>query len=216
MEAKAYKLCLIWQSAMDKELPNYYKNRLSKGDPRKSLLFKYCYKLARETNGLIPDNQYKFYILAQIRSLKMISDGTVHALIEPGCLVGDKAWRRWKLWKQQFEKQKLTTASDEISKEIKSTGIQVLAELKRTRNFFTSNFGENYRKEDIEGVIKNKEIIKWAAFSKVSPYYLILSPLIKNNFSDIENIFSIDSNFYKKSITPEVEKVFKEMFSWDD
>ncbi len=215
LEAKAFKVCLIWQATMDQELPKYHKIRLPKGDPRKSLLFKYCYKLVRETIGLIPDDQYKFYVLAQIRSLKMISDGTVHALIEPGCLVGDKAWRRWKIWKYKFEKQSTKSLFEGDSSDIKAVDSQIAADFKRTRNFFATNFGEAYGRKEVEGAIASKDIIKWAAFSKVSPYYLIISPLIKNNFTDIENSFSIDVDFYRKAITPEIKAVFKEMFPWD-
>lgn len=215
LETKAYKVCLLWLEVMDKELPDYHKTRLPKGDPRKSLLFKYCYKLVRETNGLIPDDQYKFYVLAQIRSLKMISDGKVHALIEPGCLVGEKAWRRWKLWKYRFEKQLTKISNEGEIKDIKAVDSQILAEFTRTKNFFTTNFGETFGPEDVKKFIENKDIIKWVAFSKVSPFYLLLSPLIKKSFSDIENSFSVDVDFYQNSITPEVETAFKEFFPWD-
>ena len=215
LETKAYKVCLLWQEIMDVELPDYHKNRLPKGDPRKSLIFKYCYKLVRETQGLIPDNQYRFYVLAQIRSLQLMSDGKVHALIEPGCLVGEKAWRRWKIWKYRFEKEAVQTTNKGDTTEIKAVDSSILAEFQRTKNFFTTNFGENYGKADVQKSIENKDIIRWAAFSKVSPYYLILSPLIKSKFSDIENSFSIDVDFYKRAITPDVEAVFKEMFAWD-
>jgi hypothetical protein len=212
LESKAFKLCLLWEKITNVELPNYHKNRLPKGDPRKSLLFKYCYKLAKETNGLFPDEQYKFYIAAQIQTLKSISDGTVHALIEPGCLCGEKAWVRWKIWKSKFEKQAIKTTSAGDSSNIATADSTIIADLNRTKNFFNTNFGENYKIDQIKTVIENKEIIKWAAFSKVSPFYLILSPLIKKAFSDVEDAFSIDIEFYKKSITPEIEEFFYRLF----
>ncbi|RDJ35375.1 MAG: hypothetical protein DWQ19_11205 [Crenarchaeota archaeon] len=212
IEAKAYKLCLLWQEIMDQELPDYHKNRLPKGDPRKSLIFKYCYKLARETQGLIPDSQYRLYILAQIQSLRLISDGTVHALIEPGCLVGDKAWRRWKIWKRKFDR-KYEVLNPSV--DIQTTQESAINELKRTRNFYIANFSEDYGKKEVEKIIRNKDIIKWVAFSKVSPFYLALSPLIKNHFNDIENSFSVDIEFYQKQITSEIQDIFVEMFPWD-
>ena len=97
LEAKAYKLALLWQDATAKEYPEYNHIRLrKKGDPRKSLLFKYCYKLARETQGLIPDEQYPLYILAQLHILKHIATDNLHARIGPEILCGEKAWWRWK------------------------------------------------------------------------------------------------------------------------
>ena len=101
-EAKAYKLCLLWDSICQKEMPNYkFSKSKASGDPRKSLLFRYCYKLLKETKGLIGDKDYRLYITAQIHVLCSITDGEVHALISPQCLTGDKAWRRWKLWKER-------------------------------------------------------------------------------------------------------------------
>jgi len=50
MESKAYKIALIWQEECRKEIPNEQYIRLKKNsDPRKSILFKHCYKLAKET-----------------------------------------------------------------------------------------------------------------------------------------------------------------------
>jgi len=214
LEAKAFKCCLLWEDITKTELPDYRTTRLPrKGDPRKSLLFKNCYKLVRDTRGLIPDDMYQYYIRAQVTMLKSLSDGTIHALIEPGCLSGPKAWIRWKIWKNKFERQaRKNNAAGDTSK-ITVLDSKVMSELTRTKNFFNTNFGENYEKEKIVEIINNKEIIKWSSFSKVSPFYLLLSPLIQKSFSDVEDSFSVDVDFYKKSITPDVEAVFKTMFS---
>ncbi len=60
LEAKAFKLALMWDKLSKQELPNYKHAKFKKkGDPRKSMLFKYCYKLAKETNGLMEDYEYR-------------------------------------------------------------------------------------------------------------------------------------------------------------
>src|SRR5579885_1638384 len=86
-ETLAYKLGLLWMAISDKLMPDYkYATRYpKKGDPRKSSLFKYCWKLSRETKGLIDVKDYKLYIAAQIHMLMAIEIGNTHPNIGPWC-----------------------------------------------------------------------------------------------------------------------------------
>ena len=105
LEAIAYKIALLWLEVSRKELPNYRFGRdgVGGGDPRKSHLFKICHKLVNDTNGRIELHDYRLYIAAQIQTLKEISDGKIHALIGPECLVGERAWNRWIMWKEKLD-----------------------------------------------------------------------------------------------------------------
>lgn len=47
LEGKAYKLCLIWLDRSRKVFPEYQHMGMKRGDPRKSLIFKVCYKLGQ-------------------------------------------------------------------------------------------------------------------------------------------------------------------------
>lgn len=215
-EIKAYKLCLLWEKIMDKELPDYHKYRIGRGDPRKSLIFKYCYKLARETQDFIPDEEYKLYIYSQIHTLKNISDGKIHALIEPACLVGDKAWRRWVIWKKKYDKVYKTVSNKGDTTKITATETEVRTELAHTKKFFTTQFGENYKKEALNQAFQNSDFVKWIAFNKISPYYLILSPAVREHFENLEENLSVEVELYERSVTPEIRvwfsTVFKEEF----
>ena len=208
IEARAYKLCLLWEKIMDKELPDYHKNRITnrKGDPRGALIFKYCYKLANETKGLIADEDYKLYILAQVQMLKSYSDGTVHALIEPPCLVGDKAWMRWQIWKSKFDKVQKGSDYHNETDDVSENIVQIVVDLKNTKEFLDKNC------KNIEESIKNRDIVKWASFGRVSPYYLILSPLVARYMPNLEDTFSYDIEIYKKSITENVKREFNKIF----
>ena len=93
MEAKAYKIALLWRVLFRKEFPNERLAKEKLGDPRKSFVFKHCYKLANETQGSIDDKDYKLYILAQLQVMKNITDGKIHAMISPEILSGPKSWR---------------------------------------------------------------------------------------------------------------------------
>jgi hypothetical protein len=214
IQQKAVKLAVLWEKVMDAELPGYHKNRMGKGDPRKSLIWKYCYKLARETLGLVPDEDYRLYIFAQIHMLKSCSDGTVHALIEPGCLVGYNAWKRWTIWKKRYDKAMAKNATPDLQ-DIKANQSKIAVELRKTKKFLESQLGEGYTKEQFVSALKNKEIVKWVSFQKVSPYYLILSPLVKSVYKNLDDTFSFETALLQKSITPDLEADFKKLFPYE-
>ena len=83
---------------------------------------------------VIPDKEYKLYILAQLHVLRLQNDGKVHALIDPFILVGDKAWKRWKLWRKYYIKQ-LEKPRTEEELEIQEKKSRVLINLDRTKKF---------------------------------------------------------------------------------
>jgi hypothetical protein len=58
-------------------------------------------------------------------------------------------------------------------------------------------------------------MVKWVTFSKVTPYYLILSPFVKKVLEEDENlkIYPDDIDIYKNSVTEDVINNFKELFS---
>lgn len=210
MEAKAFKLCLLWHEILRKELPEYRKDRIKRGDPRKSLIFKYCYKLARETQGIIPDEDYKLYITAQIQVLKSIKSGDVHALVEPGCLVGERAWKRWKMWKYKYDfvYKKQTNEGTILNVHINHSRLHT--ELVQTRVWLQNQLGEHYTLKDLQR--SKLDLVKWIAFSKVSPYYVVLSSFVKQHFGDPFEAFGIDPELYEKDITDNIRQAFKVVF----
>lgn len=209
---KAIKLCLLWEKIMDAELPNYHKNRLGKGDPRKCLLFKHCLKLVRDTVGLIPDDQFKLYIFAQIFMLKNCTDGTVHALIEPNILHGDNAWKRWEIWKKRYDKEMFKRTATVETSDVTANQSNIAVEFRKTKKFLEEQLGANYSKEKLITVLKNKELVKWVSFQKISPYYLILSPLVNSVYKNLDDTFSFDIDLYNKSLSPELKADFKKIF----
>jgi len=212
-EASVYKLCLLWEKIIQAEMPNYRNNRLPvKSDPRKSTIFRHCWKLFRETKDFIPETDYKIYILAQIRILKGLSNGSAHALIGPACLCGPNAWKRWKMWKYNFDKQSREETSKGNTDNICALTSEIERELKNTKTFFESMFGKNYKIQQIEDSISSKEIVKWVSFKKVSSYYLIMSPIINKKYSELDDTFSIDTEILKKSISDESIFSFREYF----
>ena len=209
MESKAYKIAIMWQEECERELPKEQTVKLKRNsDPRKSTLFKYCYKLAKEMNGIIPDSDFRLYVRAQIQILKSIREGEIHALVEPHCLVGEKAWMRWKVWKRKYQKklgQALT--SEQIG--ISAKNSKVIAELENSHGLLSRRKCLSY--DELEN---NKEnIMRWVGNGELSCYYIVISPWIRKIFKEGLDCFNFDKTYYRSSINPQVEQFFREKFS---
>ena len=205
MESKAFKVGLIWHDECQANIPGESHERFRKGrDPRKTNLFKHCYKVVKELKGLVADSEMRLYVRAQIQVLKSIREGRVHALISPHCLVGEKAWRRWKLWKRIFDSQmSRAPTSDEMGIMIKESVVK--RQLARTEKFIRSKgleVLENYESSLVD-------IERWIKTGEISPFYAVLSPWLKKNIKECP----VDTFLYRPSITPILEDFFKEMFN---
>jgi hypothetical protein len=214
LEARAYKIALLWERLVEHELPGERYSKMSqKGDPRKSTLFRHCYKLARETNGLLKDYEYKLYITAQIHVLKNIrGSDDIHAMVDCNCLTGDKAWRRWKMWKKHHEQAMLQPrTADEVDTTANES--KIVAELNRTREFLHEQFKGHPTVDQYQRLVADLTLVRWLTLGKMSPYYGILSPLLKKALGKtVEEAFMFDFDVFYKSINPSVEKKFEEIF----
>lgn len=207
-EAIAYKISLIWVELCQKEFPNYRHAKLRKGDPRKSLLFRYCYTLYQETKGIIPSNEYRLYILAQLRTLKMVRCGDVHALIQPSILTGRRAWWRWKAWKRNYDRNiEYSETSEEAA--IYAPEHVVVEDLGTTYDWLTQQ-GLDTKEKVIDAFLDGR-IPQWIHTQKVSPYYLVLSPWA-NSLDNLEKVVNMDLQVYKRAINNNIREFFKTEF----
>jgi len=207
LEAKAYKLALQWEALSQEIFPNYSHTRLRKtGDPRKSILFRYCLKLANETKGLVDDADYGRYIKAQLFCYKGLPEQV--ARIDPIILTGKKAWSRWMWYKYITEKERLIQDTPEAN--VRACPIQIRTELEKTRQYLFAWFKGV---PTLEGFKANKnKILVWLATGRISPYYAILSPFMDK--LGIEK-YPIELSIHKKSITPEIETFFKIEYNYE-
>jgi len=217
LELKAYKLCLIWIDKSRKIFPRYKHTAMKSGDPRKSLMFKVCYKLVRETQGVLKEDEYPLYIRAQLDVLRHIyinNTRKTQPLIDANCLVGDKAWKRWKLWKNKYDS--ISSKPSEVSQPIGPGTIKALEGIERTREFFAKTFGANPTIEKYRESYINNNLFRWINFGKISPYYIAMSPYIASTLKpeDYKRI-NFDPDLYKPCITDEVIKKFKEIFFYE-
>ena len=201
-EANAYKIAVLWIELARKAFPRYQHLGLPiRRDPRKSLLFKYAYKLARETKGIIPDDEYSLYIQAQLDILKVMTADQDGPRVEINCLVGDKAWKRWKVWKKYYDKKVKFGPAGTTSI---NDAAAVKRDLENTRIHLETRFNGIPSEQEYE--VRKADVTRWLGTGRISPYYALLSPWAKKyiNFKEL----SLDLGVFQKDITPEIEAQF--------
>jgi hypothetical protein len=214
-EANAYKLCVVWSDLCMEILPEYgHFNIPRKGDPRKSHLFRYCWKLLRETKNLIKDEDYSDYIRAQLEVMKNIKIKDSSPRIDPMILVGEKAWRRWMLWKRRFDRMEKARSLGSME-DIQVPTYVVVQSLEKTCEFLKQRFGKHPSPEQVQEAKSNKDLQQWVALGQVSPYYVLLSPFCRRVFPNMqfEDYFpTTDFDLFKKSCTMEVLEIAKKIY----
>ena len=203
MESKAFKVALMWEDECSRELKDEKFDRLKRGrDPRKTNLFKYCYKMVRELKGVLPEKDFQLFVRAQVQILKSIGDGKSHALINPQCLVGEKAWKRWKLWKFKHDvKMARVPSHEELG--IGFSESRIHRELATTMDFLKIKGLEGLKDYSIRKI----EIERWISTGEISPFYCILSPRVRKFMDEMP----FDEKLYRPAITPKIEKFFREL-----
>jgi len=216
LESKAFKISLMWEDYCKREFPNERCTCLpKKKDPRKSILFKYCYKLAKETLGIIPDNEYRLYVIAQLQVLKSLKKDGVHGMIAPQILTGPQAWKRWKYWKFIYN-QRMAQVPDVESTKSNVNLPKINKDFNTTKNFLAAKI-KPLTINGLETKIEDLSLIRWVLTEKVTPLYIILSPWVRSKVTlkIIENNFNIDLAMHRPKITKEVEDLFEKVFDYE-
>lgn len=219
LEARAYKISLIYLEKAAKLFPNEIHYNVPKGDPRKSYVFKHCYKLLRLHGDNLLESDVKLYVHAQLDILKHITQDQEHPRISPDILSGPKAWNRWLLWKNKYDKVKKFSATSTASQIInKNREKEALEKLTKTKMFFNVLF-KPPTKANVLISLDNGEFWLWVRWGKICYYYLMLSPTVKEwlekaNIKLTDKV-SFDASFYTEGITEEVIKYFEKEFNYE-
>jgi hypothetical protein len=219
LEARAYKISLLYLEKAPKFFPKEIHYHVPKGDPRKSYVFKHCYKLLRLHGTDITEDDIKLYVHAQLDILKHITSGQEHPRISPDILSGPKAWNRWLLWKSKYEKTK-TFSNTSLAAEVIDVNRQkeAIELLKKTKAFFLVNFN-SLTKSEIEAGLESGDIWLWVRWGKVCYYYLILSPIVaawtQKEKVSISDKVTFDSAFFKGNVTEKVKHYFETEFAYE-
>lgn len=181
-EAAAYKLAVLYEEEFHKVCKDgeidgrtYRCNTIPKrGDPRKSNLFRYCWKLRRETRGLLQPEEYRLYIRANLTIIQMNKGH-----IEPNAICGDKAWIRWKVYERWY-KNKLADINHGTPPP-STTGVspRIIREIDKTKKFLFEKTEGDPTAEKIQGFVETGIMKLWVMTGKVSKYYVVLSPWVQ-------------------------------------
>ena len=212
MEATAYRLALHWLEMSRRIFPDYRHATLNRGDPRKSLVFKICYKLARETQGVLQEAEYPLYVRAQLEVLRFIAKKSGNPLIDPNCLVGERAWKRWRLWKKRYDAVP-STPEGQDGRGLAAGALKAIDGLEKTKEFLVKALGGGLEEERYRQALLNNNIFRWASLGKISPYYLAMSPIMSRIMSqrDLERL-NFQPDVYRECVNGAVVEAFNRMF----
>ena len=217
-ELRGLYLYYYWITNKISVFPNMRHGRFSKTkDPRNTLAYKYCYKAQRELKGILDEKHYELYVKAQLLVLRFLSEKYKnHLVIEPTCLVGEKAWKRWKSFKYRYDK--LKNFSTKIT-EIKPNLMKVKFELISTKDFLLSNLNyvsSMHQDFSIEMFyVSEPNLIRWYNLRKISPYFIVLNKDLNIRYSnkELSNLLKTDLLLYRQKINDKVKELYKSIFN---
>lgn len=212
-EADVYKICLLWEKVAARMFPGESYPRIPKRtDPRKSHLFRHCWKMFRETRGILEERDWERYITANLTGIKKHS-----GRIDPNCLAGDKAWKRWRIYKWLYEKAMAVKNGETPPPSAITTSPKIVLDLDLTKKFLYEKCGGEVTEEKIAEFIKSGIFKLWVLRGKVSPYYVMQSPWVRKH-ADLKELGQdgwFDPNLIQSKITPDVDEYFRKEFDYE-
>lgn len=186
---------------------SYRRNRLPvRNDPRKSVLFRHCWALRRETRGLLKPEQYRQFIHANLAVLKLN-----HAQPEPTAIRGDKAWIRWKVWERWYRK-KQEEMDATLPKHSFAADPKIMKEIDKSKRFIFEQCEGEPTEAKIQAFIESGMFRVWVMMGKVSPFYITLSPFVGEKSEELATSCSQDPVLLRERTTDDVCAYFREEF----
>lgn len=217
-EAAAYKVAAIYEHLLHKMFPNYRHICGLGKDPRTSLIFRHAWKVIEEHgHEMTGKDDYKVYVMAQLKVFKTYLDRGEPVLINPNCLFGDGAWKRFKLYEKRYEQSKAFQTVEAAKIEVNSDD-RIVKELKKTKEYLFLKF-KRHDQSDVIAALEDRSLLRWVVMKNVSGYYPHLSPLVRDWLSDkkqtVSGYFGHSLDVYGKGITPAAYDYFNQEFTYE-
>lgn len=227
-EAGVYKLAVMYEEEFKKIFRghskgiDYKRNVLPlRSDPRKSMLFRYCWKLRRETRGLLEPHQYRLYIKANLSILLMNhkkgnKKGKVR--VEPNAICGDKAWIRWKVYERWNDAKAAIINATLPSPDISSADPKVIREIDRTKKFLFEKCEGKPTKEKIHKFLDDGVFKFWIMSDKISKYYVAWSPFIQKlcDVNEFAESCAYDNRLFCEKTSGAVKEYLEHEFAYEN
>ena len=170
----------------------------------------------RETEQKIDEEDYPIYIQAQIDIIQSVT--AAHRKdpnLQPNCLVGEKAWNRWLVWRKKYQHRLASAEMIQSAENTPQLTKSVKIALNEAKDFLTKKL-EILTKDQIKAAVSSRTLLRWAATGQISPYYVLLSPILNQWLAerklDASDILHIDLNFYRPAINEEIKSYFRESY----
>lgn len=216
-EVEAYKLAVLYEreflktfsGTQDLDGQGFRINTIPKrGDPRKSEIFRQCWRLRRETRGLLTTEQYEHYVKANLAILKINK-----AYVAPNVICGDKAWIRWKVWERWYRQKCGDKSATAPAPSVSTTDPKIIRDIDRTKKFLFEKCEGEPTSEKIKTFLENGFFKIWIASGKLSIYYVMMSPYTQTYIKELSQVCCFDPLVYSSKITSEVKNYFQAEFA---
>lgn len=214
-EAEVYKIAVLYEKTFKKvygdeaDGATRRKNSLPmRGDPRKSSLFRNCWRMRRETKGLLEPSEYQTYVTGNVTVMKVMN-----GRITPSVICGDKAWLRYKIWKRKMDAKK-----DEVAAEHEPSAAvnpKLIQQIDRTKKFLFEKCGGDPSIEKMKVFVESGMFKFWVASGKVSTIYVVLSPYV-SRLCDLDGLAkdcSFSRAVFEELCVGPIRRYFSEEFS---
>lgn len=212
-ESETYQIALLWEEELSRAFPAEERQRLPAHnrlprtkDPRKSALFKYCWKIRRELKGLIRHEEMPLFIRGNLLILKKYD-----ACVDINAMTGEKAWMRWKVYQRWFKQKQQETAS---TPQLEGVLDQKIAkQLDRTKKFIFDHCDGEPTFEKLKAFHDDGILGLWIAQDQISKYYVALSPFMKPYAEELARKYMFDIKLHISKASEGVLAYFREEFS---
>ena len=152
----------------------------------------------------ISEEEYRMYVCANIMALKKFG-----GYLEVNTICGENAWLRWKIWKRYYDR-KMAEAHHLPPPPVTDT--KVTRELIRTKRFIFEKFEGEPTQAKVTDFVNRGIFRAWVLQGKVSMYYVVLSPYVKDHVETLAEECVFDPLLYREKATDDTICFFEHEF----